>query len=922
MTRNAIHRRLAVLFCALIPAVAAAAGEDWHRIRPVAVQGAEMAAFLGEPLEYLSLVRYDQAEGTWHSVPFQWDERDGSGMLQIQGNGSLDEDDELVFFENAAGDSAPPTEWTGDDGFEQRIQLTLRESISGPRRWLYLVRSQAPGHPALITADPQGEWFFSPVYTARYGPGGLLDSLLIRKSAGGDSLDLLDLKKLRLHLRITEYGLNKTVVIKESMDEDIQLLPGVSLRVTSGSGVVRTGGSGAVRLWRRNTLKIRAFGNVLGNRIEFEDSLHFIGYLYPSRIDWIPEAFEIPAFSEGSVERLRISFDGSVHAMGMTFFNPANPEGEPVDLFNRSLNDSIVWPGTNWMVVTGNPDHPYSVISRGSLLTLWHLHGAPPNGDPRLFYRDHFYPESHDTGDRRSYGDHGIEVTGSSIEGRVEMGVSGIVVPDNMDFEQAAELASLQGSSPDCRVRVQERVHVYALILDSSPQGLPVYFDGDMGITPYRVRVEENRSYTLQCDSMVEETGIRHLFERWDHDSSRVVLYQTPGRDDTLTAWFSTQYYLQLDAQPGGAGTLNPPAPGLWVDRDSSVTVTAEPLGWYDFLYWTGDAAGTENPQSVAMTRPKSITAHFGNRTPEVALPDTLFAEDDTLTWTWEFILARTEDNNPDSVLTVLAESGTRISAEVDTAAKTLKMFSHEPHWFGVDSIRVGVRDPLEETGWDLVVIEILPVPDPPLPFALTHPPDGWAAVTMPQILEFEWEEAADPDPGDTLSYVFQLDTDSSFTGPDMISRSGIADNRLTLPWPGEFMDGRYYWRVLAVDRDSLVTPCIGGFFTFYLATGTGGENDDMLPRETVLNQNYPNPFNAQTVVHFALSESADVWVVVYNMFGQQVRVLIQNMVEPGFHAVVWDGTDAAGKPVSTGVYFIMMQAGPFRDIRRAILIR
>lgn len=881
-----------------------------------------MAAFLGEPLEYLSLVRYDETEGTWHSVPFQWDERDRSGVLRIQGNGILDEDDELVFFENAAGDSAPPTEWTGDDGFEQRIQLTLRESNSGSRKWLYLVRTQTPGHPALITADPQEDWFYSPVYTVHYGPGGLLDSLLIRKSAGGDSLDLLDLKKLRLHLRITEYGLNKTVVIKESMDEDIQLVPGVSLHVTAKSGKTSIGGSGVVRLWRRNTLKIRAFGNVLGNKIEFEDSLHFLGYFYPSRIDWIPDAFHIPSFNEGRVERLRISFDGSTHAMGMTFFNPANPEGETIDLFNRSLNDTILWPGMNWMVIAGNPDHPYSVISRGSLLTLWYLQGTPPGDKQRLFFRDHFFPESYDTGDRRSYGDHGIEVTGSSIQGRVAMTLSSIVVPENLEYESANGLADLQSVSPDCNVRIQDRVHVYTLTVDSRPQGLPVYFDGDMGITPYQVRVEENCSYTIQCDSIVEETGIRHLFQHWDHDSSRVLLYQTPDRDDTLTAWFSTQYYLKLDAQPEGAGTLNPPAPGLWVDRDSSVMVMAEPLGWYDFLYWTGDAAGAENPQSVVMTRPKSITAHFGNRTPEVVLPDTMFAEDDTLTWTWEFILAHTQDNNPDSVLIVLAEPGTHINTKVDTTAKTLKIFSHEPHWFGIDSIRVGVRDPLGETGWDLVVIEILPVPDPPLPFSLLHPPDGWAAVTMPHSLEFEWEEAVDPDPGDTLTYLFQLDTDSSFTGSAMITRTEISDNQLTLLWPDEFMDGRYFWRVLAVDRDSLVTPCIGGFFTFYLATGTGGETDDMLPRETALNQNYPNPFNTQTIVHFALSESADVWIVVYNMFGQQVRVLTQNVYEPGFHAVVWNGTDTAGQPVSTGVYFIMMQAGSFRDIRRAILIR
>jgi hypothetical protein len=105
--------------------------------------------------------------------------------------------------------------------------------------------------------------------------------------------------------------------------------------------------------------------------------------------------------------------------------------------------------------------------------------------------------------------------------------------------------------------------------------------------------------------------------------------------------------------------------------------------------------------------------------------------------------------------------------------------------------------------------------------------------------------------------------------------------------------------------------------------------NAEMLELETVelpmayaLHQNVPNPFNPQTVVRYDLPEEGRVTLVVYNVMGQTVRTLVSGPQVAGRHAVVWDGRDALGRDVASGMYVMRMQAGSFADTRKMLLLR
>ena len=81
------------------------------------------------------------------------------------------------------------------------------------------------------------------------------------------------------------------------------------------------------------------------------------------------------------------------------------------------------------------------------------------------------------------------------------------------------------------------------------------------------------------------------------------------------------------------------------------------------------------------------------------------------------------------------------------------------------------------------------------------------------------------------------------------------------------------------------------------------------LPTEFALAQNYPNPFNPSTSIGYALPEQAAVAVKVFNVLGQEVVTLEKSVQEAGYHNVIWNGKNAQGKSVVSGVYFYQFEA-------------
>lgn len=95
-----------------------------------------------------------------------------------------------------------------------------------------------------------------------------------------------------------------------------------------------------------------------------------------------------------------------------------------------------------------------------------------------------------------------------------------------------------------------------------------------------------------------------------------------------------------------------------------------------------------------------------------------------------------------------------------------------------------------------------------------------------------------------------------------------------------------------------------------------------LLPNEFKLHPNRPNPFNPFTAVLYDVPVAAHVRIDIYNILGQKVKTLVDEVKVPGTHEVLWNGTDEHGIQVSTGIYLYNMQAGEFRQSRKMMLMK
>jgi hypothetical protein len=109
-------------------------------------------------------------------------------------------------------------------------------------------------------------------------------------------------------------------------------------------------------------------------------------------------------------------------------------------------------------------------------------------------------------------------------------------------------------------------------------------------------------------------------------------------------------------------------------------------------------------------------------------------------------------------------------------------------------------------------------------------------------------------------------------------------------------------------------------------AIGAGsvtGVGDRGTPRALALGQNVPNPFNPTTSISYDVpAGGARVTLRIYDATGRLVRTLVDEQRPAGTHSVTWDGRNATGASVSSGVYFYQMVSGSFTESRRMVLLK
>ncbi|MFQ5870017.1 MAG: T9SS type A sorting domain-containing protein, partial [Candidatus Zixiibacteriota bacterium] len=94
------------------------------------------------------------------------------------------------------------------------------------------------------------------------------------------------------------------------------------------------------------------------------------------------------------------------------------------------------------------------------------------------------------------------------------------------------------------------------------------------------------------------------------------------------------------------------------------------------------------------------------------------------------------------------------------------------------------------------------------------------------------------------------------------------------------------------------------------------------LPEEFALYHNYPNPFNYGTMIAYDVPEECQVQLTIYNILGQSVIALVDEVQPQSRQVIPWDGTDDEGEAVASGVYFYRLTATGFSEVKRMLLVK
>ena len=102
----------------------------------------------------------------------------------------------------------------------------------------------------------------------------------------------------------------------------------------------------------------------------------------------------------------------------------------------------------------------------------------------------------------------------------------------------------------------------------------------------------------------------------------------------------------------------------------------------------------------------------------------------------------------------------------------------------------------------------------------------------------------------------------------------------------------------------------------------TNSSEVKVIPGAFALHQNFPNPFNPSTEIRFDLPEAGNVNLAIYNLMGQKIRTLSSDNMTPGYHAIIWDGTNDIGSQVATGMYFYSIQSSEFQATKKMLFLK
>ena len=187
--------------------------------------------------------------------------------------------------------------------------------------------------------------------------------------------------------------------------------------------------------------------------------------------------------------------------------------------------------------------------------------------------------------------------------------------------------------------------------------------------------------------------------------------------------------------------------------------------------------------------------------------------------------------------------------------------------------------------------------------------PGGIIAIGHEDRVEIAWD---DNDDNDFQYYAIYRSLDSDFD-PDTMSTHTYSTIENSFDDTSVEFGETYYYKIVAVDFSGNKSDYSENVYALVTDVNLEGE----IPTVYGLKQNYPNPFNPSTVISYSLPESGLVSLKVFDILGQEVADLVNQIKSAGVYEVSFDASN-----LTTGLYIYRMEAGNFTETKKMLLVK
>ncbi len=252
-----------------------------------------------------------------------------------------------------------------------------------------------------------------------------------------------------------------------------------------------------------------------------------------------------------------------------------------------------------------------------------------------------------------------------------------------------------------------------------------------------------------------------------------------------------------------------------------------------------------------------------------------------------------------DSLFISIIESSSLTDTEYST---NIMLYNEKLYW------RVQAENGSEKSDWSSVWSFITSKAAPQIPPNLISPIDSLNTLFI-DSLQFKWATVYSAD-----SYYIEISTDWNFD--TIVYGTSLVDTTL---YVGELLEDnkKYYWHVKS-ENDIGEGPW-SDRHQFAFGNVTDLENKLIGVNSYQLWNNYPNPFNPSTTIKYKIPEKSHVVLSIYNLIGQKIKTLKNEMVNAGTHISHWDGTNRLGTQVSSGLFIYKLESTGLNSTKRFI---